>query len=57
MLREYLNVMGQREAKERLEHISAQLQHTHTREQVTQPYPIILNVFFSRILKKKYKYF
>lgn len=42
MLREYLNVMGQREAKERLEHISAQLQHTCTKEQVTPPYPTFL---------------
>lgn len=44
MLREYLNVMGQREAKERLEHISAQLQHTHTKEQVTPLYPMFLIV-------------
>lgn len=35
MLREYLNIMGQREATERLEHISAQLQDTCTKEQVT----------------------
>lgn len=34
MLREYLNVLGQSEAKERLEHISTQLQHTRTKEQV-----------------------
>lgn len=34
MLREYLNLMGQSEAKERLEHISTQLQHTRTKEQV-----------------------
>ncbi|KAJ0058026.1 hypothetical protein NL108_007245, partial [Boleophthalmus pectinirostris] len=33
MLREYLNLMGQSEAKERLEHISTQLQHTRTKEQ------------------------
>lgn len=37
MLREYLNLMGQSEAKERLEHISTQLQHTRTKEQV-RPY-------------------
>lgn len=37
MLREYLNLLGQREAKERLEHISAQLQDTRTKEQVTAP--------------------
>uniref|UniRef100_A0A3B5REZ2 Ankyrin repeat domain-containing protein 54 n=1 Tax=Xiphophorus maculatus TaxID=8083 RepID=A0A3B5REZ2_XIPMA len=36
MLREYLNLMGQSEAKERLEHISTQLQHTRTREQVDE---------------------
>lgn len=37
MLREYLNLMGQSEAKERLEHISTQLQHTRTKEQVRPP--------------------
>ncbi|KAF7658071.1 hypothetical protein LDENG_00017580 [Lucifuga dentata] len=36
MLREYLNLMGQSEAKERLEHISTQLQHTRTKEQVDE---------------------
>ncbi|XP_062311154.1 ankyrin repeat domain-containing protein 54 isoform X1 [Osmerus eperlanus] len=36
MLREYLSVMGQREARERLEHISTQLQHTRTKEQVDE---------------------
>ncbi|XP_028310565.1 ankyrin repeat domain-containing protein 54 isoform X2 [Gouania willdenowi] len=41
MLREYLNLMGQSEAKERLEHISTQLQHTRTKEQLllTGPAP------------------
>lgn len=40
--------MGQREAKERLEHISAQLQHTRTKEQVTPSYPIfVLFLFYS----------
>lgn len=34
MLREYLNVMGHSEERERLEHISTQLQHTRTKEQV-----------------------
>lgn len=34
MLREYLNLMGQSEATERLEHISNRLQHTRTKEQV-----------------------
>ncbi|XP_068606273.1 ankyrin repeat domain-containing protein 54 [Brachionichthys hirsutus] len=34
MLREYLNLMGQSEARDRLEHISTQLQHTRTKEQV-----------------------
>lgn len=48
MLREYLNVMGQREAKESLEHISAQLQHTRTKEQVTPSYPkFVLFLFYS----------
>lgn len=46
MLREYLNVMGQREAKERLEHISAQLQHTRTKEQVKPSYPIFVLFIF-----------
>ncbi|XP_076853334.1 ankyrin repeat domain-containing protein 54 [Brachyhypopomus gauderio] len=36
MLREYLNVMGQKEEQERLEHISTQLQHTCTKEQVDE---------------------
>ncbi|XP_075999256.1 ankyrin repeat domain-containing protein 54 [Genypterus blacodes] len=36
MLREYLNLMGQSEAKERLEHISTRLQHTRTKEQVDE---------------------
>lgn len=41
-------MMGQREAKERLEHISAQLQHTRTKEQVTPSYPIfVLFLFYS----------
>lgn len=49
MLREYLNVMGQREAKERLEHISAQLQHTRTKEQVNPSYPIFVFVLYSTV--------
>uniref|UniRef100_A0A8C1UJA1 Ankyrin repeat domain-containing protein 54 n=1 Tax=Cyprinus carpio TaxID=7962 RepID=A0A8C1UJA1_CYPCA len=36
MLREYLNVMGQSEEREKLEHISNQLQNTRTREQVDE---------------------
>lgn len=36
MLREYLNVMGQSEERERLEHISTQLQHTCTKQQVDE---------------------
>lgn len=36
MLREYLNVMGHNEECERLEHISTQLQHTRTKEQVDE---------------------
>ncbi|XP_066497581.1 ankyrin repeat domain-containing protein 54 isoform X2 [Hoplias malabaricus] len=36
MLREYLNVMGQNEEREKLEHISTQLQHTRTKEQVDE---------------------
>lgn len=36
MLREYLNIMGQNEEKEKLEHISNQLQNTRTREQVDE---------------------
>ncbi|KAK2829397.1 hypothetical protein Q7C36_017387 [Tachysurus vachellii] len=36
MLREYLNVMGHSEERERLEHISTQLQQTHTKEQVDE---------------------
>ncbi|XP_051987434.1 ankyrin repeat domain-containing protein 54 [Xyrauchen texanus] len=36
MLREYLNIMGQSEEREKLEHISTQLQNTRTREQVDE---------------------
>ncbi|XP_030649676.1 ankyrin repeat domain-containing protein 54 [Chanos chanos] len=36
MLMEYLNVMGQSEERERLEHINTQLQHTRTKEQVDE---------------------
>ncbi|KAJ8253982.1 hypothetical protein COCON_G00205940 [Conger conger] len=36
MLREYLNVVGQSEERERLEHISTQLQHTRTKAQVDE---------------------
>uniref|UniRef100_A0A8C0XW76 Ankyrin repeat domain-containing protein 54 n=1 Tax=Cyprinus carpio carpio TaxID=630221 RepID=A0A8C0XW76_CYPCA len=36
MLREYLNIMGQSEEREKLEHISNQLQNTCTREQVDE---------------------
>ncbi|KAF4115600.1 hypothetical protein G5714_003089 [Onychostoma macrolepis] len=36
MLREYLNIMGQSEEREKLEHISNQLQNTRTREQVDE---------------------
>lgn len=42
MLREYLNLMGQSEAKERLEHISTQLEHTRTKEQV-RPHHSVFN--------------
>ncbi|KAL4658004.1 FAD-dependent oxidoreductase domain-containing protein 2 [Arapaima gigas] len=36
MLREYLNVVGQTEERERLEHISTQLQQTRTKAQVDE---------------------
>ncbi|KAG1925352.1 ankyrin repeat domain-containing protein [Pimephales promelas] len=36
MLREYLNIMGQSEEREKLEHISNQLQNTRTRQQVDE---------------------
>ncbi|XP_073698764.1 ankyrin repeat domain-containing protein 54 [Garra rufa] len=36
MLRAYLNIMGQSEEREKLEHISNQLQNTRTREQVDE---------------------
>uniref|UniRef100_A0A671S661 Ankyrin repeat domain-containing protein 54 n=1 Tax=Sinocyclocheilus anshuiensis TaxID=1608454 RepID=A0A671S661_9TELE len=36
MLREYLNIMGQSEEREKLEHISNQLQNTRTREQMDE---------------------
>lgn len=42
MLREYLNLMGQSEAKERLEHISTRLQHTRTKEQVRPTYSLLM---------------
>ncbi|KAG5279878.1 hypothetical protein AALO_G00082540 [Alosa alosa] len=43
MLREYLNVMGQSEDRERLEHISTQLQHTRTKEQVDEVTDLLAN--------------
>ncbi|KAL2101051.1 hypothetical protein ACEWY4_002812 [Coilia grayii] len=43
MLREYLNVMGQSEERERLEHISTQLQHTRTKEQVDEVTDLLAN--------------
>lgn len=52
MLREYLNLMGQSEAKERLEHISTQLQHTHTREQVDEVTDLLAS-FTSLSLQKQ----
>lgn len=46
MLREYLNVMGHSGERERLEHISTQLQHTRTKEQViTTAIEIVGSVF------------
>ncbi|XP_017272007.1 ankyrin repeat domain-containing protein 54 [Kryptolebias marmoratus] len=52
MLREYLNLMGQSEAKERLEHISTQLQHTRTREQVDEVTDLLAS-FTSLSLQKQ----
>ncbi|XP_077474907.1 ankyrin repeat domain-containing protein 54 [Stigmatopora argus] len=52
MLREYLNVMGQSEAKERLEHISSQLQHTRTKEQVDEVTDLLAS-FTSLSLQKQ----
>ncbi|XP_049602064.1 ankyrin repeat domain-containing protein 54 [Syngnathus scovelli] len=52
MLREYLNLMGQSEAKERLEHISSQLQHTRTKEQVDEVTDL-LSSFTSLSLQKQ----
>lgn len=52
MLREYLNVMGQREAQERLEHISTQLQHTRTKEQVDEVTDLLAS-FTSLSLQKQ----
>lgn len=52
MLREYLNVMGQSEAKERLEHISTQLQHTRTKEQVDEVTDLLAS-FTSLSLQKQ----
>ncbi len=45
MLREYLNIMGQSEEREKLEHISNQLQSTRTREQVKQQLSQVLVPF------------
>ncbi|XP_012723336.2 ankyrin repeat domain-containing protein 54 [Fundulus heteroclitus] len=52
MLREYLNLMGQSEAKERLEHISTQLQHTRTRQQVDEVTDLLAS-FTSLSLQKQ----
>ncbi|XP_041855495.1 ankyrin repeat domain-containing protein 54 [Melanotaenia boesemani] len=52
MLREYLNLMGQSEARERLEHISTQLQHTRTREQVDEVTDLLAS-FTSLSLQKQ----
>ncbi|XP_006805158.1 ankyrin repeat domain-containing protein 54 [Neolamprologus brichardi] len=52
MLREYLNLMGQSEAKERLEHISTQLEHTCTKEQVDEVTDLLAS-FTSLSLQKQ----
>ncbi|XP_056143980.1 ankyrin repeat domain-containing protein 54 [Lampris incognitus] len=52
MLREYLNLMGQSEARERLEHISTQLQQTHTKEQVDEVTDLLAS-FTSLSLQKQ----
>ncbi|KAM6914134.1 ankyrin repeat domain-containing protein 54-like [Lycodopsis pacificus] len=52
MLREYLNLMGQSEAKERLEHISTQLQHKRTKEQVDEVTDLLAS-FTSLSLQKQ----
>lgn len=52
MLREYLNLMGQSEATERLEHISTQLQHTRTKEQVDEVTDLLAS-FTSLSLQKQ----
>ncbi|XP_040046466.2 ankyrin repeat domain-containing protein 54 [Gasterosteus aculeatus] len=52
MLREYLNLMGQSEAKERLEHISTQLRHTRTKEQVDEVTDLLAS-FTSLSLQKQ----
>ncbi|XP_064842634.1 ankyrin repeat domain-containing protein 54 isoform X2 [Oncorhynchus masou masou] len=52
MLREYLNVMGQSEARERLDHISTQLQHTRTKEQVDEVTDLLAS-FTSLSLQKQ----
>ncbi|XP_028268599.1 ankyrin repeat domain-containing protein 54 [Parambassis ranga] len=52
MLIEYLNSMGQSEAKERLEHISTQLQHTRTKEQVDEVTDLLAS-FTSLSLQKQ----
>uniref|UniRef100_A0A3Q0T808 Ankyrin repeat domain-containing protein 54 n=1 Tax=Amphilophus citrinellus TaxID=61819 RepID=A0A3Q0T808_AMPCI len=52
MLREYLNLMGQSEAKERLEHISTQLEHTRTKEQVDEVTDLLAS-FTSLSLQKQ----
>ncbi|KAF3700563.1 Ankyrin repeat domain-containing protein 54 [Channa argus] len=52
MLREYLNLMGQSEAKERLEHISTQLQQTRTKEQVDEVTDLLAS-FTSLSLQKQ----
>ncbi|XP_051904783.1 ankyrin repeat domain-containing protein 54 [Hippocampus zosterae] len=52
MLREYLNLMGQSEAKERLEHISSQLQRMRTKEEVDEVTDLLAS-FTSLSLQKQ----
>ncbi|XP_030194568.1 ankyrin repeat domain-containing protein 54 [Gadus morhua] len=52
MLREYLNLMGHSDARERLDHISSRLQHTRTKQQVDEVTDLLAS-FTSLSLQKQ----
>lgn len=52
MLREYLNLMGHSDARQRLDHISSRLQHTRTKQQVDEVTDLLAS-FTSLSLQKQ----